>query len=503
MIKTNVNLSLRWGEWLGVALTSTAASAVVIEAILVAWSTAWFGDPNRVLISLVQLSATIFVAALVMRLVDLIPGLQRLNALVIVLGTTLTALALIRIRVFPQVPPGDFSWLAALNDLFDPYREQPHTILGLILVSIIAWTLGNGLAHHGGDYDQRRAHFTGFFFLLLFALFIAAGITVHRDILNAQLVLAVPTYAVLSLLTLGQVRLAEVRDRLRRTGGGEPRQLLLWRLTSWGIALASVILVYIAVAIFSSESYAGPLKVIGTLWSGLVDIIVGILAIPFTPLIDFLYFIYNAIMKAIFAGSTSVNFCPTPVPGITPTPMPTPVLGASVAASCVPPRQPIIVTVPPPSDAQLHAIYVVVVILVLCIGVLILLARLARRLASQSSDTFTEVRERIIGQEPEPALMAPFQPAFDAPPPGSVRAAYRDLLRTGDGVGYTRQRDETAAEYAQRLRQADAPEAPLAALTEAYEQERYGEVSASPTRFAAALDALRRLTTFLRPPPHR
>ncbi len=89
--------------------------------------------------------------------------------------------------------------------------------------------------------------------------------------------------------------------------------------------------------------------------------------------------------------------------------------------------------------------------------------------------------------------------------PGSARWLYREALRAGAAAGLARRAGETADEYSQRLAQTlHARGTPsdgdgLAALTQAYDDARYGEraepaspeVAAASRRLAAALGKLR------------
>lgn len=86
--------------------------------------------------------------------------------------------------------------------------------------------------------------------------------------------------------------------------------------------------------------------------------------------------------------------------------------------------------------------------------------------------------------------------------PGGARWLYRELLRAGAAAGFARRPAETADEYSQRLASSvsgGAGDMDLAALTQAYDDARYGEreasvspeVTAEAQRATTALDRLR------------
>ncbi len=472
-------LSLPWGDWFGIACTGAFAAALAYSSLLVAGAVAWFGDPNRALLPLLPLFGIILAAAICLRVADQGRFSERAMQTVAIVGASLTALVLIRWRVYPTLAPGDFSWLVGLTQILDIYDERPHAILGMILISAIVWTLGIGLARNAGDYESRRQQFTGSFIMQLVALAIAAGVAINRDRLNQILGLYVPTYAVFGLITLAQVRLSEVRQRLTQAGANR-RTFLMWRIVSSSIALGSVVIVYVAAAFYNTDSYAGPLSILDALWVGLTDLLIAILGFFFTPIIGFL----TGLLQQFFALGASQQrvklICPTPSPG-------------SSAQSCHPPLQLPTSTVGLPSDAQIHTVYLVVIIVAMCIGAILLLAALRRRLVGTESVAIDESREMISPSERriDRHAVAVVPDSNDPPPAGSVRAIYRDLLRAGQSVGYERQRDETPAEYERRLTAAGVPAADIALLTATYAEERYGGVAPTGTRVQRALTELR------------
>ena len=170
-ITGNANLPLRWGEWLRIAVTATA----------------W--------LPFVPLVLTLFVAALVMRFPTSIPALRGAETPFFVAGIVVTALVLIRLFAVSGLALDDWSWLASFAHIADPTAEQPHTEIGMIGISFLAWSIGLRLARHGGDYEKRRAAFLGFFVLLIVAviltLFVAGA---GRAVLSSALAVMLPVY---------------------------------------------------------------------------------------------------------------------------------------------------------------------------------------------------------------------------------------------------------------------------------------------------------------------
>ena len=111
-------------------------------------------------------------------------------------------------------------------------------------------------------------------------------------------------------------------------------------------------------------------------------------------------------------------------------------------------------------------------------------------LRRQARDLLAALRRRNAAAERDPLA------------PGSARWLYRETLRAGTAAGVARRAGETADEYSQRLAQtlhargAPSDESGLAALTQAYDDARYGERAepASPEVAAAS----RRLATHAR-----
>ncbi len=472
-------LSLPWGDWFGIACTGALAAALAYASLLVAGAVAWFGDPNRTLLPLLPLFGIILVAAVGLRAADQLRLSERATQTVAIVGAAVTALVLIRLRVYPALAPGDFSWLVGLTQILDIYDERPHAILGMILISAIAWILGIGLARNAGDYESRRQQFTGFFIMQLLALALAAGVAINRDRLNQILGLYVPTYAVFGLITLAQVRLSEVRQRMTQAGASG-RTFLMWRVVSSSIALGSVVIVYIAAAFYNTDSYAGPLSVLGALWVGLTDLLIAILGFFFTPVIN----LFAGLLQQIFTLGASRQhislICPTPQPGAS-------------AQSCHPTLQLPTSSVGLPSDALVHTAYLVVIIVAMIIGASLLLTALRRRLIGSESAAVDESREIIAPYERRTGrhAVAETRDVSDPPPAGSVRAVYRDLLSAGQSEGYERRSDETPAEFARRLSAAGVSAADIALLTTAYAEERYGGVAPTRARVQRALTEMR------------
>lgn len=459
---------------------------------MIAAATDWFGQPQRALIALGPLLIGTASAALAMRAVERLRLSGGAVYAVLVAGMIVTGLAWIRLLVFPGLAPGDFSWLAAFGDIGSLTAEQPHALLGMLLMSVWVWIIGLGIARSAGDHEERARAFVLYFMLLLVAVVIGSWAAVGGVVAGTQLALALPAYLILGLSTLALVRLAEARARMQATGGGDRRAQAIWRLTSLGMALLAPLVGFIGAALFYSDAYAGPLAFLGAVWYTLTGWLTDILYIVLGPIIGFLG---NLILGWLSSGGvTRQGVCPTPTPGLTsppagatPVPVPTPL--ACGPRSIALPK----ITTPPFSLAALHQFFSTGLIVALVVIGLIMLTRRFR--AARRPDDDDETREAVSWKQVlrERFARRPATAATpDVPSNGTVRAAYREWLRATAQVGVARQDAETPTEYARRLRPTVTPEnAALGDLTTAYEAERYAAQPATPERFARARAAAR------------
>lgn len=466
-LRTVTNLPLRWGEWFAVALLSSVMVAIALEALFQAGATIWFGDPTRALLPLVPLAITLLVAAIILRVFDTVPLLQRFYRLAFALGAVATALLLIRLRVFPTVAADDWGWLATFGQLTDPVAEQPHTELGLIVLSAVIWTIGERIVHNAGDYDLRRQAFLWLLVIMVLAIVFGLLATHGRAALSASLALALPTYVLVGLLMMAQVRLSELRARIARTGATELRTLRIWRLVTLGLALVTLLVVFILTAIFYTGSYQDVLNALDNAWNAFIDLLILLVAWITLPIVD----LFHAVV------GTSKG---TPKPG---QPTKTPIASP-----------------PPLSQSTVHLLYTIVLVVVLAIVAIILIVRARRRASQVGEEDFEEVRETI----PTSRVKRPVQPALAlsaeaAPLAGTTRAVYRDFLRRSAQAGMPRDPEETPAEFAARITpyfsmvgEPDSLPA-IDQLTTAYAEERYGATSPTTERFTWAQGLLQRI----------
>ena len=473
-LRTVTNLRLQWSEWSRIALFSGLSLALVIEAIMQAAATAWFGDPTRALMPLGVLIVTVLCAMLTLRLIDTRPGLQRLMPIGMGLGTVITALLLIRTLVFPALAPNDWSWLASFQTLADANAERPHAELGMIFMSALIWLIAERIVRNAGDYELRRRAFLRYFVLMIAAIILGLWSAQGNDTLSVSLALYLPTYVLLGMLMMAQVRLSEVRARMARSGTMDRRSLRVWQTITVGLVGVTLLLVFVLTAIFYVGSYQHLLQNIGDVWGHTVDGIAFIVVwftLPFVVLL-------GALLSN--GGATKSG------PGMgTPTAQP---------------------NEPPLSQSTIHILYTSVLIAVLVVLAIILLVRSLRRTVPLAEEGYEEVREALPHSRlPRPARSSLPDDRLDAPPAGTVRATYRDFLRQNAQAGIERDPLETPNEYATRIQLYVADIAPpdatgpaVAQLTQAYNDERYGAVPTTPTRFAQAQAWLRHIGAKLR-----
>ncbi len=485
------SVRLRWGEWIVVALMGSIAAALAIEAMLASLAAAWFGDPGYALVPLGPLCAVIVIAALMTRLLEVSAALARLAPLLAITGAGVTALALTHSRVFPTTSWNDSGWLATFSQVFNLDSVTAHTELGIIVLSLILWIVGERLTQHGGEYDARRNAFWLFFILMIVAIILGTLSPGGRDALGGQIALMLPAYVMASLLMLAQVRLAEMTDRLNRNGKLTRRVRLQWMLTSMGAAVLSMVLVLALTAVFFSQAYVSALAFALTAWGQIVTIVGTVLIYAFFPLAAilaaFFQYLYSQTHQHQAQGQQSTP-CP---PGL----------------NCQPGHLPT-VKVTPPSPHQMQLIYLVTLLIVLLIVALIALLVVRRVVRGiDARNEFEETREslnpRLLRQERR-AQQSVAVAALDLPAAGTVRAAYRKFLQTSAAAEIPREPDETPADFARRVQSApeiaSLPEAVLAtaSLTHSYEDERYGDAPPTPGVLTRAQAAVRAIAAALR-----
>ena len=452
---------------MAIALFNVSAITLSVETVLRVMATDWFGEPDRALVPLGVLWLALLAATLVARVCIVVPALRAPARAIFALGAVVTALILIRVQVFPTVAAGDWRWLSSFGDLTSLVAERPHAEIGLLVLSVLLWVLGDNVARNAGELDQRRANFLGFFWAMVgsiaLSLFAAQGV----GELDLFIALALPFYVVCGLLMLAQVRLAEMRVRTARTGVAMQRARWVWRAVTVGLTFTSLFFVFVSAALFYGDAYRQLFAVIGVIWDGLITVValvIGLLATPFFLVTGFL------------------RNNQTTAPSTTPKPVSPPT------------------TETPLSPATVHQIYGIVLIVVMVVIALVVLYRNLRTLRKgNDSAVYTETRERLAPEQVARVARSATTDPTAPPSAGSVRAIYRTLLRRMTKAGLTRDPDETPAEYAARLSPhlggapTDDAIVALGDLTTAYHDERYGGVAPTPSLFARAQAALRRL----------
>lgn len=453
-------------------LPAALTFAIAIEAALLAGATAWFGDPGRALVPLVPLVLALWIAALLLRLCEEVAWLRRLDRVVLIGGILVTALLFIRPHVFGDIAAGNWGWVSAFNDITNIYAEQPHTDVGMLFLSILVWLMAERMVRNAGDYEQRRASFLRLFVVLVVAILVGVWSANGNDRLSIALALMLPLYAVCGLLMMGQVRLSDIRARMQRACMADRRALRIWNLTALGLIVATVGLLFAAVALFYGDAYLQALQTLSGVWNTLLDIVALLLAWLTAPFVLLLTNLFG--------------------PRKTPTRSP----GGGGGGGIQP---------PPLGDAVNHAIYSGILIAVILIVALFLLLRVRWQRGDPFEEDYEEFREALPSRERlRGSRRALVGIVGDPAPPGSVRAVYRDVLRRGEQVGLGREDDETATEYAARLAplleiaEGDAS-VPAAAedLTRSYEAERYGAATPTPERVTRARSAAQRIIAIL------
>jgi hypothetical protein len=498
LIQLNYSIHLRWGEWLAVVLTASLAMAIAIEVLLASLATAWFGDPSQALLPLPSIFAVIFVAALIGRIIEIMPILQRAGFILTGLGFAATALILIHQQVFPT--ESDLGWLASLGALLDLNSVPEHTEVGLIILSGLLWVLGTRLNMRSGEYDARRGSFWGFFTLIVASVIIGELAPAGRNALGEQIGLALPAYLFIGLIMLSQIRLAEVRSRLSLSG---KRAVQRWNLTTLMITIAATLLVFIGLALTFTNAYIqAVLGALAAIRAGLY-IILSAVAVIISFILPYLVNLFQALHLTPATPRSAPTCTPSPTAGTTATPT-----GASTT-SCA---QSILSKLGSQQTAPINGylVYGFIVLVAIAIVVLLVLRAGRARKSGQTEDEFEETREhlprRIPRRDavPQPAVALA---AIDLPAPDTVRAAYRELLQVSATAGFPREANETADEFGDRLaREAESAELrevveATQSLTQDYDEERYGQLQPDTGILARARRALSAIVQALRPRP--
>ncbi|MBF6592417.1 MAG: DUF4129 domain-containing protein, partial [Ktedonobacterales bacterium] len=396
--------------------------------------------------------------------------------------------ALIRTQVFPTYAPDDWSWVRASSELASLDAETPHAIIGMIVLSMLIWLFARSLAQNGGDYIARRNAFLRLFALLIVA--IVLGLLTARDevAFSEALALYLPAYTLLGLITLSQVRLVEVRAQMSQTGAGGRRAVAIWRLVTVGLALTSLILVFVLTAIFYGGSYQQAIAEGLAIWGRITDALATIIIWLTLPIVEALS---PFTPRPTTTQAPKGCVLPTETPGATPTPTSTP------TAPCAPGNQN---SIPNGAGAlsanEVQSIYIATLTIVFLILTLIIYLRTRKALGMTKAGEYEEEREHLDlrGSRQAQPQPAPALGIIDAPAPGSARAAYQAFLRASASAKLPREPNETPAEFQDRVRPeiGDAAlETTVEDLTAGYEAERYGGERLPAARLTGLQEAAR------------
>lgn len=388
-----------------------------------------------------------------------------------------------------------------LVDLKHGVRQFSSDVALTLLVMYVWWRgLMLGSTPPQQDDVSRRFQWSMAAFLLALFGLAAAGKSERGSLFGAMsLLLPVEVFACLAAAGLANVSYARLRSRESQTGETERRWVGSALLLA-GLVATLALVINIFVNFESVSALLRQLGPVGVALDGaahwLINAFIQVLSLFAAPL----QFFFDWLQHQGHRLPTQTSQPQTCLPG-------------STNATCVARdalRRPNVV-----SPVVLIALNILIVVVVIVIFV-VLLQRLLARQALEDSMMVQEEREVIGGRglfgEQVRALFARSakkEPAAERLAPGTVRAMYRDMLRTAAQHGLGRAASETPDEYARRL--AEAP--PLAAtetehgdvktLSTAYEEARYGEHEPAPEERAVLQTHANRVIGRLRsqPPP--
>jgi hypothetical protein len=500
----------RAGRWWSSDLARPATFAVgaalletlPISAVLQTAAAYIVGAPTAALLPLWYLTATALVALGIARgLRQRAPGATVLAALPVFL-----ALAALALRVSPAAYgalPGDawdLSWFGAFARDALAGSGRMSDVFGLVLLMGYVWWRGLRLGRQTPNGERLATSFTyGLAVVIVMVILTASLRGAGRAPLVGRLALLLPLEVFAGLVVLAVAR-AEALDQSPRGAGwvGTPRAapwLTLALALAGGIVAAALLLS----VLLSYDTISAALNSLGpvgaALSAGIQWLIYGFSYVLFTLLSGPLAYIRS------LAGARQTPVRPPTPPNVGHT--------GCTGFFC-------------PSPALSPAQGIVVAIVLAAVGVAVLSVvfygiyrslRALRQRASEADDW--EDRQALDGRSLLAAQLrsvlaglrrAPRRGAA-ALPEASVRRLYRDVLQAAAQVGLGRQPAETPDEFAERLTATDMAsehavaaalgarggDRDLAALTNAYDRVRYGEIHEDPADRAALQASARRL----------
>ncbi len=418
-------------------------------------------------------------------------ALKRWTAVCIGVGGLVTLLAIWYLRLYADNGPfWQPAWLGALfRDLqFDSSRiEAP---VGIVVLLVVLWWRGLRLGQDRIEHEQVARNFKiGFAALVAALLFIGTVNATARGALAVQLGLALPAFLFVGLASLSLARLAEIRRARSAQGTSQADPTRSWLVAMLVLSGAMVLLMFVIEHAFSYNILLEAISALQPLWDG-IGTVLGWVALGIGYVLYWVFHPLAQLLRPVLGHGKEPNFFPS-----------------SPSRPKLPNRG---------NEGGLPEDWLAIGEWVLLgVGIVLLLIILIRALrqfaAWRRDNTADEERESlgaagILGAQLR-ALLAGLAARFqrkpsaeesgDTLPAASVRALYRRLLRQAHAHGLGRRAPETPREFAQRLGPALAtlppgspavsgsPDPNLEALTEAYEQARYGNHEVSGEQVAA------------------
>jgi hypothetical protein len=396
------------------------------------------------------------------------------RTVVVAVGLT-SGLAAVKLTYYPDHAAWDLRWLAVLiRAAHDALPVIVPAVMASLLAALLWWrgiVLGEREFTH---FEIERAFRRGVAWTIVFMIFFA----IYGDSRGFATATAAPAY-LLGFFSLGLIMLAVTRLLAiwQESQADEAQALAANR--HWLLLLVGVVGVILTGA---------------TLFSGIVHVqfrptILRVLA-PLAPVVEFVFLVAFSIALVI---ARAILYVLSHFPRRYNPAEPPPGSGR--------PLEELLRELPPAvvTTARWGMVAVVVGLLILLIAIAVVRSR--RRAKKPGEDE----RESVWST---PLLLAGLGQAWrnlwarlraarsepEAESVGAIRAIYRDLLRTGAGLGISRRPSETPYEYQPRLstRLPDGAR-DIESLTEAYVRVRYTPEAPSNAEVAAAHEALARV----------
>ena len=393
---------------------------------------------------------------------------------VVAVGLT-SGLTAVKLTYYPQHAAWDLRWLPVLiRAAHDALPVIVPAVMASLLAALLWWrgiVLGEREFTH---YEIERAFRRGVGWTIVFMIFFA----IYGDSRGFATAAAAPAY-LLGFFSLGLVMLAVTRLLAiwQESQADEAQALAANR--HWLLLLVGVVGVILTGA---------------TLFSGVVHVqfrpaILRILA-PLAPVVEFVFLVAFSVALVIARAIVYVlSHFPRRYNPVEPPPGP----GR--------PLEELLRELPPAvvTTARWGMVALVVGLLILLIAIAVVRSRRRARKPGEDereSVWSTPLLLAGLGQAWRNlwARLRAARPEAEAESVGAMRAIYRDLLRTGAGLGVSRRPSETPYEYQPRL-STRLPEGAqdIASLTEAYVRVRYTPEAPSSMEVAAAHEALARV----------